>query len=199
MENLCLFVRNFKIFFPVSTIFLINFVLFYFQLRREQELQQQKLWRDFQEQKKEMELQHKMQIENKLQVRILWTFFITYSSKALSFYFLGLRYNNVLMGKDLKILWFQISNEINFPFFGPPYHNVFYDLCLVVFFFGFSGFSFVIYHHYPLYKIVYIVCGKWRIPGTATATYCGRTASNWRTTSRASWSWCSSGSDCKTK
>lgn len=71
MENLCLFVRNFKIFFLVSTIFLINFVLFYFQLRREQELQQQKLWRDFQEQKKEMELQHKMQIENKLQVRIL--------------------------------------------------------------------------------------------------------------------------------
>jgi hypothetical protein len=38
------------------------------QLRREQELQQQKLWRDFQEQKKELELQHKMQLENKLQV-----------------------------------------------------------------------------------------------------------------------------------
>lgn len=38
------------------------------QLRREQELQQQKLWRDFQEQKKELELQHKMQIESKLQV-----------------------------------------------------------------------------------------------------------------------------------
>ncbi|KAG5681497.1 hypothetical protein PVAND_010924 [Polypedilum vanderplanki] len=36
-------------------------------LRREQELQQQKLWRDFQEQKKELELQHKMQIESKLQ------------------------------------------------------------------------------------------------------------------------------------
>jgi hypothetical protein len=41
---------------------------FLFQLRREQELQQQKLWRDFQEQKKELELQHKMQIESKLQV-----------------------------------------------------------------------------------------------------------------------------------
>lgn len=41
------------------------------QLRREQELQQQKLWRDFQEQKKELELQHKMQIESKLQVSFL--------------------------------------------------------------------------------------------------------------------------------
>lgn len=41
---------------------------FSLQLRREQELQQQKLWRDFQEQKKELELQHKMQIESKLQV-----------------------------------------------------------------------------------------------------------------------------------
>jgi hypothetical protein len=40
----------------------------FLQLRREQELQQQKLWRDFQEQKKELELQHKMQIESKLQV-----------------------------------------------------------------------------------------------------------------------------------
>ncbi|KAL7031182.1 hypothetical protein ACKWTF_006926 [Chironomus riparius] len=36
-------------------------------LRREQELQQQKLWRDFQEQKKELEMQHKMQLESKLQ------------------------------------------------------------------------------------------------------------------------------------
>lgn len=41
------------------------------QLRREQELQQQKLWRDFQEQKKELEHQHKMQIESKLQVSCL--------------------------------------------------------------------------------------------------------------------------------
>lgn len=44
------------------------FFLFLLKLRREQELQQQKLWRDFQEQKKELELQHKMQIETKLQV-----------------------------------------------------------------------------------------------------------------------------------
>ncbi|CRK87517.1 CLUMA_CG001318, isoform A [Clunio marinus] len=36
-------------------------------LRREQELQQEKLWRDFQEQKAELELQHRMQIESKLQ------------------------------------------------------------------------------------------------------------------------------------
>lgn len=45
------------------------------QLRREQELQQQKLWRDFQEQKKELELQHKMQIESKLQVSLLFLSF----------------------------------------------------------------------------------------------------------------------------
>jgi hypothetical protein len=50
----------------------LKFNFGFLKLRREQEMQQQKLWRDFQEQKKELELQHKMQIENKLQVSLVF-------------------------------------------------------------------------------------------------------------------------------
>jgi hypothetical protein len=56
------------------------------QLRREQEMQQQKLWRDFQEQKKELELQHKMQIESKLQVSNKFTFSSRFHKKILFFF-----------------------------------------------------------------------------------------------------------------
>lgn len=38
------------------------------QLRKEQELQKQKLWHAFQEKNKELELQHRQQLEHKFQV-----------------------------------------------------------------------------------------------------------------------------------
>lgn len=60
-----------------------EFLFFASQLRHEQELQQQKLWRDFQEQKKELELQHKMQIESKLQVSLSFDFFKLFFSFSL--------------------------------------------------------------------------------------------------------------------
>lgn len=39
-----------------------------FQLKKEQEMQKQMLWHTFQEKNKQLELQHKLQLEHKYQV-----------------------------------------------------------------------------------------------------------------------------------
>lgn len=49
----------------MSSLFII------FKLKKEQELQKQRLWHTFQEKNKQLELQHKWQLEHKFQVSIL--------------------------------------------------------------------------------------------------------------------------------
>lgn len=47
-------------------------LLFSLQLKKEQEMQKQLLWHNFQEKNKQLEMQHKIQLEHKYQVRVLF-------------------------------------------------------------------------------------------------------------------------------
>lgn len=49
---------------------LIVFFCYSLQLKKEQELQKQMLWHTFQEKNKQLELQHKWQLEHKFQVSL---------------------------------------------------------------------------------------------------------------------------------